>query len=83
MPLLRVCNHFGGHPLLHPGVQLLFYLYLSTKVFYFLSFCIFLFIKRKDNFIPFSDFSGMALIKANDNLTHFIDMGSPLLTPSK
>jgi len=45
--------------------------------------CIYLLIKRKDNFNPYSDFSSMGLIKANGNLAYFIDMESPLLTPPK
>lgn len=47
-------------------VQLLFYLYFSSKIYFlFLHFSIY---KNKNHFIPYSDFSSMALIKANDNL---------------
>lgn len=45
--------------------------------------CISLFIKRKVTFILYSDFLSVALIKANDNLAHFIDIKTPSLTPPK
>lgn len=74
---------FKGQLQLHPGMQLPSDLYFSAKKKITCYECISLFIKRKVTFILYSDFSSVALIKANDNLAHFIDIKSPSLTPPK